>query len=234
MTIQKMKATITGCADLSESAREIQLHTSTPFAFQPGSFVNVFFSLDGKMIRRAYSISSDAVDENNLTLSIRKTPNGTAGRFFWKDNLVGTEIEIQGPLGLNTADKMHHQRVFLFGFGIGVSVIKALAHHITKRPDVHEVVIMTGNRDKQDLLYTSFFEDLSQRFPHVTYHYTMSRALETTPLEHRGYIQDHIAHLNFDNSDVYICGQGVACTALLEKIKATHPTDCTFFVEAFH
>lgn len=234
MNIQKMKATVIGFTDLSESAREVQLQLPTPLPFLPGAFVNVFIPINGEIVRRAYSISSDSADDTHLSLSIRKTPNGVAGQFFWKEDIVGTEIEIQGPLGLNTADKIHHAKVFLFGFGIGISVIKALTHHLARTNTVQSIVIMTGSRDENDVMYKEFFQDVAQKNPHVTYTYIVSRPSPSTPMERTGYIQDHIDNLQFDSSDVYMCGQGKACDDLMAKIKTTHPTDCTFFVEAFH
>lgn len=229
-----MKATITGFTDLSESAREIQLQLPSPFPFMPGAFVNVFFTVDDTKVRRAFSISSDNADETHITLSIRKTPGGLAGEFFWKENIIGTEVEIQGPLGLNTADKIHHTKVFLFGFGIGVSVIKALVHHLVRNKTVRSIDIITGSRDENDVMYKEFFQDVAQKNPHITYTYIVSRPFPHTPAERTGHIQDHIENLQFDNSDVYACGQGKACDDLITKIKTTKPNDCTFFMEAFH
>lgn len=234
MIIQKMKATITGFTDLSESAREIVLHLPTPLPFVAGAFVNVFFTVDGERVRRAYSISSDSSDTNNITLSIRKTPNGAAGKFFWNNDVVGSEIEIQGPLGLNTADKFRHKKIFLFGFGIGVSVIKALLHHLVSDVSVQNITIVTGSRDENNVLYKEFFENASKQFPHVSFLYTISQPSHHTPKENTGYIQEHIADMNFNSSDVYVCGQEQACNDLVEKIRATQPADCAFFVEGFH
>ena len=40
--------------------------------------------------------------------------------------------------------------------------------------------------------------------------------------------------LNFDNADIYICGQEAACTALKSKIESVNPKNSTFFIEDFH
>ena len=49
-----------------------------------------------------------------------------------------------------------------------------------------------------------------------------------------GYIQEHIDGYNFDDADIYMCGQGVACDALHETILKTNPQNCNFFIEDFH
>ncbi|MCR4274921.1 MAG: hypothetical protein NUW02_02630 [Candidatus Campbellbacteria bacterium] len=117
---------------------------------------------------------------------------------------------------------------------MGVSVIKALTHHLAKDSPLREIVIVTGSRDENDVLYKEFFEDVAQKNTNVSYTYTISRPSEHTPLKHTGHIQDHIKNLQFDISDVYVCGQEKACNDLVEKIQMTKPEDCVFFVEAFH
>ncbi len=233
MKIEKMTATISRFTDLSKTAREVRLTLPRPLIFLPGAFINVFFDVSGEKIRRAYSISSDPAENTEITVSIRNVSGGKAGQFFWNDDIVGKKVEIQGPLGLNTIDKMQKPRAFLFGFGIGVSVIKAVAHALVENPRVEEIVIMTGNRDENEVLYKEFFERLAESFPRVSFTYAVTRgnASRGIPI---GYIQDHIGDFDFNDADVYVCGQEAACTALVDTIKQRAPRNSTFLVEAFH
>jgi NAD(P)H-flavin reductase len=233
MKIEKMIATISGVRDLSPTAREIELTLPRPLTFVPGAFINVFFPVAREKIRRAYSISSDPAQNTTITISIRNVSGGKAGQFFWNDDIIGNNVEIQGPLGLNTIDKMQKPRAFLFGFGIGVSVIKAVAHALVNNPRVEEIVIMTGNRDESEILYKEFFERLADSFPHVSFTYALTRGDRSRGIP-IGYIQDHIGDFDFNDADVYVCGQEAACTALVDTIKKKRPSNSAFLVEAFH
>lgn len=234
MKIKKLTATITSFRDLSPTAREITIELPESLDFTAGAFVNTFFDVAGETIRRAYSISSDENDQRHITLSIRKVPSGKAAEFFWKPDIVGSTISIMGPLGINTADKLTKRRLFLFGFGIGISVIMAMLRHALERDDINEIVVMTGARDESESIYLDEIEKLSQTSKQVTFRQVLSRPHHPKAFGSRtGYIQDHIDGLRFDDADVYVCGHKVACDSLVETIQKTHPSECVFHVEAF-
>ena len=137
-----------------------------------------------------------------------------------------------GPLGLNTADKMKSDKVFLFGFGVGAGVVKSLAEHIASRPDLKSLTIVTGNRNIEEILHKDYFDQIAATHKNINVTYVVSDKNQTT--YPTGYIQEHIGNYNFNNADVYMCGQGVACQGLETEIKKTTPQNCNFFIEDFH
>jgi len=233
MNIKNLTGHITNTTDLSPTAKEVTITLTEPITFQAGAFVNLFVEDEGETIRRAFSISSDPGTHPEFTLSIRRSKDGRLSPLFWEKDMIGQPVKIMGPLGLNTADKMTSQRVFLFGFGIGVGVVKSLASHFSKQPDITSLVIMTGNRDNADVMYRDYFDELEKSDKRILVRRVVTNNDGSTDFP-VGYIQDHIDDFNFDDADIYICGQGVACNALQEKIEASKPTNHHFFVEDFH
>lgn len=231
-TIKQLSGVITAIRDLTPTAREYTISPSEPFTFTAGAFVNTFFEHNGKTIRRAFSISSSDADKHSFTLSIRLSPQGELTPILWDNDFTGTTIKLMGPLGLNTAEKMLSKKIYLFGFGIGVGVVKSLADHLVKRPELKELTIVTGSRSIEEILYQDFFDSLTEVHPKVSVKFIVSDKNQS--LYPVGYIQEHIQTYNFDDSDVYMCGQGVACTALETTIKNLQPKNCNFFIEDFH
>lgn len=230
--IKQVEATITKVRDLSPTAREYTLTPHEPLPFTAGAFVNVFLEHNGETIRRAFSMSSSDQDEQSFTISIRLTPDGKMTPILWNEDYTGKTVKLMGPLGLNTADKMQSRKVFLFGFGVGAGVVKSLADHFSRRPNLESLVIMTGNRSTEELLHKDYFDELAQSDQRVTVGYVVSDKTQST--YPTGYIQDHVGRYDFSDADVYICGQKVACDALEQTIEATTPPNCNFFVEDFH
>jgi len=231
--MKKIPAILSAYRDLSPTAREIILTPSEPFPFVAGSFINLFITHEGKTLRRAFSLSSSDRNPDTLSVSVRLSPQGAVTPLFWQESLIGTHVEIMGPLGLNTADKMHHRRVFLFGFGVGAGVVKSLVHHFTETKSVDELTIMTGSRADDDILHKDYFDRCAHTYPFAHLSYVVSQPQPDSPYK-KGYMQEHLGGMDFSNADVYVCGQTVACDALIAEVKKTNPTDCTFFVEAFH
>lgn len=230
--IKQINGTITNVRDISPTAREYTITPAEPLPFVAGAFVNLFVSHDGKIIRRAFSMSSSDHNDQSFTLSIRLSPDGALTPLLWAHDYTGSIVKLMGPLGLNTADKMLSKNVFLFGFGIGAGVVKSLADHIVTRPELESLTIVTGNRSSSEIIHKDYFDKLKANNKKVSVKYVVS---DTHQTEYpTGYIQEHIAEYHFNNADVYMCGQGVACAALEEVIRSTDPQNCKFFIEDFH
>lgn len=233
MKIKKFTGKIIKIIDLSPTSKEVIIRTSVPVDFIPGSFLNVFMTIDGEKVRRAFSISSSHLEQSEISLTIRLSPIGKMSPLFWKKDLTHTELELMGPLGLNTIDKMLRKKIYLFAFGVGIGVVKSIADYFNTKNDIQKIVIVTGSKFEEEVLYQEYFKELQNKSSKVIVKHTVSRPKpESTYL--RGYIQDHVSEFDFDNSDIYICGQEKACLELMEKIKNKNPKDCEFFVEGFH
>lgn len=231
--IKKISATISSVVDLSQTAREITLTLSEPLPFVAGSFVNLFLNHEGKIYRRAFSISSSDTIVDTISISVRLNPKGALTPLLWRDDIVGTKVEVMGPLGLNTANKMTSDKIFLFGFGVGAGVVKSLASHFINKKDIPSLTIMTGNRSEKEILHKDYFDQLTTEHPQVNVQYVVSENELNSPFK-KGYIQEHVGDINFDNSNVYICGQEIACNELISTINKSNPINCSFFIEGFH
>ncbi len=230
MTIKRMDARIADVADLSTSAREVTLQLPEPIGFSPGAFVNVFLEREGKKERRAYSISSSARAQDRIALTIRKGSPGGMSERFWEPSIERVPLSIMGPLGLNTIECITKPRVFLFGFGIGVSVVKGLVEDLLARSWLTELTIVTGSRTEEEVLYREFFDSLNDTRLHTRFVISRPKYLD---YPYRGYIQDHVADLRFDGASVYLCGQGSACTTLRAVIENSGAEGVEFLVESF-
>jgi ring-1,2-phenylacetyl-CoA epoxidase subunit PaaE len=233
MIIKKYTGKITDSIDLSTSAKEIHISLSEPIDFIPGSFMNVFIDVNGEKIRRAFSISSSSDKHDSITVTVRLNPSGAVTPLFWNKNMIGESVELMGPLGLNTVDKMKQNKIYLFGFGVGVGVVKSIADYFSKQQNIENLTIVTGSKFENEILYKDYLDKLSQDSKNISVLHVVSRP-DTESNIPKGHIQDHIDKFDFNNSDVYVCGQDKACNDLVEKIKLKQINNCNFFIEGFH
>jgi NAD(P)H-flavin reductase len=230
MPIKQFKATITNTTDLTQSSKEIGLTLDENLEFLPGAFVNIFLELEGVKERRAYSISSSDTNSSKITLSVRKSIDGKISPMFWDPSIIGKELEIMGPLGMNTVDKITNKKVFLFSFGVGVSVVKSIAKYLLDNDLTDSLIIYMGHRNEEEIIYKEFFDSIVNK---AEIKYILSKPIDDE-FPHKGYIQDFIGNLDFSNSSVYICGQDKACQELKEKIMSSNPDNVQFLIEGFH
>jgi ferredoxin-NADP reductase len=117
---------------------------------------------------RAYSIASSP-DEPDLLFVIKLLKGGRASQ--WVENIlaVGTQVRIQGPLGvfaLHLEAKQH----LLIATGSGVapfrSQITMALKTLAPPPSMH---LVFGVCRSQDLFWTEYFQDLAKKFPSFRY-----------------------------------------------------------------
>lgn len=233
MSIIKTIGTVEKISDLTETAKEVMIRTEQHINFLPGHFVNLFMEISGEKVRRAYSIASENAESNEFSIAIRLNPEGKMSPQFWKNDMLGSKVELMGPLGLNTVDKMKSKIIYLFAYGIGTGVIKSLASHFSKSDQVESLNIVTGSRFEDEIVYQEYFDSLARTNPKIKVLHVVSKPTEKCILA-KGYIQDNIDQFVFNNSDVYVCGQDAACNQLVEKIKSKNPISVNYFIEGFH
>lgn len=225
---------VTSIIDLTYNSREIRLKLKNEMEFLPGSFVNIFTDINGEKIRRAYSISSDRRDKNNITISVKSKNDGLMSQIFWDKNILGRQFDIMGPLGINTSDKINKNKVYFFAFGIGVSVIKSILEDLVTRKNIKEVFVISGSFNEEDIIYKDFFEKMREEYSQIKdVRFVLSNP-EENDYQFKGYIQQNIDDYDFNNSDVYICGQEIACKQLILEIEKKKPKNINFLVESFH
>ena len=177
-------------------------------------------------------MSSDPRQRDSFTISARLLKNGGMSPLFWRDDILNKEIKVMGPMGFNTSNKLGENKIFLFAFGIGVSVIKSIASEMIANPEVKELFIVTGNTNEDEILYKDFLDNLWKNNEKVTVQYVLSKP-KNLNYPYTGHIQDFIEDFDFDNSGVYICGSTKACESLKEKIESMKPENSQIIVEAF-
>ena len=227
-----MFGTVTKITDLSKTAKDITFSLPHDLPFIAGQFVNIFMDIEETKVRRAYSIASSDSVHNEVTLTLRHSPTGVMTPVIWKTDITGMKLEIVGPLGVNTADKLQGETIYLFGYGVGAGVTRSVLDHVIQHSNATKIVVMTGSRSEDEILHKEYFDTMSHIDSRVTVKYVVSNPSMHVYLH--GYIQDHLDNFSFNNADVYMCGHEVACNSLREKIRSKNPKGCTFLVEAFH
>ena len=132
----------------------------------PGQHLPVKISVDGKKIRRTYSICS-LPGEQPLVLGVRVQPGGLFSEFVANELSPGDELEVMPPFGQFHAsvepDSSKTYLAFVAGSGITpvISIIKA-----TLEGEPHaKFVLFYGNRRQSTTMFIDDLYALKNRFP---------------------------------------------------------------------
>lgn len=134
--------------------------------YKSGQFLTLIVPIQGKEVRRAYSLCSSPFIDADLAVSVKRVEKGLMSNWL-PDNLkVGAKVKVMEPMGQFTTEfaknKKRHLVMFAGGSGITpmMSIIKSL---LTQEPDSICSLIYC-NRDIDSIIFKTQFEQLQTQY----------------------------------------------------------------------
>ena len=162
----KVKSVDQETADSMRVTLQVPEKLKEEYDFLPGQHLPIQISVDGKMIRRTYSICS-VPGEQTLVLGVRVQPGGSFSGFIANELAAGDELDVMPPFGQFHANLDAESSKTYLGFaaGSGITPIMSIVRATLEGEPLAKFVLFYGNRRQST---TMFFDDvyaLKNRFP---------------------------------------------------------------------
>ena len=181
--------------------------------YQAGQFLTILFQLNGKEIRRSYSICSAPHLNEPLSIAVKLVENGEISKLLHHKTAVGDILTALHPNGLftYTPEADIKRTVFLFAAGVGITpVFSILKTALTQEHHTH-IVLIYSNRSQSTTLFYEELNDWQHQYPErfkLIFLFSDSKRLQFARLN-VFLIQDlYRQNLQYDPADVicYTCG----------------------------
>ncbi len=135
--------------------------------YRPGQFITLIQTVDGKKIRRAYSLCSAPALGEVPAVTVKRVDKGAMSNHVNDNIKVGDIIETMEPMGTFVLDikEGNKKQVFLFGGGSGITPLLSIAKSILHSEADSSVVLAYANRDIDSIIFKSTIEQLAQQNP---------------------------------------------------------------------
>jgi len=144
------------------------------FKFVPGQFVIANKMIDGKIIRRAYSISSSPFEKKHIELTIKKVENGIFSNYMHDNAKIGDIVDIDGPYGKFVYNDGNDD-ILLISAGCGVAPLMCIVRYVLeKRLDVN-ITLMHSCKKPNEMIFRKKFEELEANHKNFKYFPTITR-----------------------------------------------------------
>lgn len=151
------------------------------FAFEPGQYLTLRAMVDGRELRRSYSICSD----RRLRVGIRRVDGGAFSTWAHQQLKAGDVIESYPPQGrfvLPAAPAGGRHVLFIAG-GSGITPMLALLGALLEREPASRATLIYANRRTASTMFKEELEDLKNRFmTRLSLHLVFSREAVDAPL----------------------------------------------------
>ncbi|MCS6778967.1 MAG: 2Fe-2S iron-sulfur cluster-binding protein [Geminicoccaceae bacterium] len=134
------------------------------FRFTAGQYLTFRRSIEGEEVRRSYSICADP-EEGVLRVGIKRVPGGRFSSWANDKLAPGETLESLPPEGSFTfePDPARARTVLALAAGSGITPVLAIATALLEREPGSNLVLLYGNRTRDDIMFKSALEDLKDR-----------------------------------------------------------------------
>ena len=136
------------------------------YQFLPGQHLPFEVTIDGKKIRRTYSICSGA-DERPLQIGVRVQPGGAFSEFAANELKVGDTLSAMPPSGrFHIELRPEKPRDYVaFAAGSGITPILSMIKSILEGEPESRIILFYGNRRQSTTMFIDDLYALKNRFP---------------------------------------------------------------------
>ncbi len=145
---------------------EIPESLKDQFEYKHGQFLTLKFEVGGKSERRAYSICSSPVVDEEITVAVKKIANGNVSKHITENLQEGDEVEVMEPMGRFTIDldpenKKHYYHV---GGGSGITPLMSIIKTTLAVEPKSKVSLLYANKDQFSIMFAKEFENLEIQY----------------------------------------------------------------------
>jgi len=210
------------------------------YTFIAGQYVNIKLTLNGKEIRRAYSICSSP-ESGELRIAVKAVENGLFSQFANTQLKAGDILEVGKPEGkfIFEPEANKQKNYIAFTSGSGITPVLSIIKSVLKSEPKSSFVLVFGNKTPEDTIFHDELHDLHLKYVNRFFvHYVYSQAKAENALFGRidksvvNYaLNNKHAALEFDK--FYLCGPEKMIESVSNVLKEKNFKESDIMFELF-
>lgn len=163
-----MYLTVVDIIPETPQSKTLVLRSSEALSYQAGQFLTLLFNRSGHEVRRSYSMSSAPGIDTELSITVKRRPNGEVSRYLLDHVRVGDQLESLEPSGRFVLEPPTEQPrdVVMIAAGSGITPLYAMLKTSLKQDPLSRVVLLYSSRSRADTIFFGQLEQLEAQYPH--------------------------------------------------------------------
>ena len=223
----------------TRDAMSVVLERPEGETYAAGQFLTLLLTIDGREVRRSYSLSSSPLDARSpYVVTIKRVTDGLASRWLHETLAPGTRLRVRGPSGSFTwapGDEPEH--LLLVGGGSGITPLMGILRAALAGSKGVRVSLVYANRASDDVIFRDELARLAAIEPRLTVHHVLEQATRAFPCREgrvgRDDLASALAGVAISRSRAYVCGPAPMMTGVVADLRALGFGDDAVRVERF-
>ena len=227
---EAISGTIVGQVALTHDITRIEVQLDRPMSFLPGQFVHVSIeSLPDHS--RSYSFAAPPSEDGRVSFFIRKVPGGLFSSLVNDTDVMGQQVNVQGPSGAFHLRPGQAPLIFVAG-GSGLAPILAILKAAQAQGVTRPTTVLFGAREQKDLYALEELAALARDWnaPFSVVSVLSQEAPDSDWTGPRGLVTEHMPQYLSADTHAYLCGPPAMIDAALVPLRdANIPTEHVHF-----
>ncbi|QHI37435.1 1,2-phenylacetyl-CoA epoxidase, subunit E [Kordia antarctica] len=222
------------------SAVSVEFHVpevlQPSFSFKAGQHITIKTTLNGKEIRRSYSLCATP-KENKIKVAIKEIENGTFSKYANQELTEGTILNVHPPEGKFVYTPSSHKgNIALFAAGSGITPMMSILK--TALEYGNTVALLYGNKSTEETIFHDELIALADKFPNFYLKFVYSQSRTENALTGRidGASVNYVLKNQMkatDFSHYYICGPEEMIATVSDTLTTNEVAKETIHFELF-
>ena len=146
----------------------------------PGQFLTFAAEVDGKRIRRSYTIASSPTQRDYVELTVKREDQGAESCYLHDTVAIGDHLEVSGPAGVFTFTGTEADSIVLISGGVGITPMMCITRYLIDRAFPGDIFFLCGASAPQSFIFREELEYLRKRHANLHIFATVDR-VDGTP-----------------------------------------------------
>jgi ring-1,2-phenylacetyl-CoA epoxidase subunit PaaE len=135
-------------------------------AYKPGQFLTLILPIEGKKVRRAYSMSSSPNRDASIAVTVKRLPGGLFSNYVCDRIKVGDAIEVMEPMGhfVVEPNPLKARELVLIGAGSGITPLMSMLKSVLPVEPKTRVTLLYGSRNEDAIIFRDQLAELQTKY----------------------------------------------------------------------
>ncbi|GGG92930.1 flavodoxin reductase [Polaribacter pacificus] len=234
LTVQKI---IKETSDAVSIIFEVPDSLKESFTFLAGQYITIKKTINGKEIRRAYSICSSP-NSKQLKVAVKAVEKGQFSVYATTKLKEGDQLEVAEPEGKFILKPEANKNYIAFAAGSGITPVLSMVKVVLENQPTASFTLVYGNKSAESTIFKNELEALAEAHPQFKLHYVFSKALSGDAIFGRidkgntnYFVKNTYKDIRFDAA--FLCGPEEMINLVSETLQAAHIDKENIFFELF-
>ncbi|HAT4425604.1 FAD-binding oxidoreductase [Legionella pneumophila serogroup 1] len=207
-----------------------------PFTYYPGQFITLTALINGKTVRRSYTMASTPTQLHYCAITVKREEQGLFSRYLHDEIKEGDLLDVMGPNGKFTFTGEEAKSIVMICGGVGITPMMSIIRYLTDIGWHNDIYLLYCCRTTSEFIFREELEQLQERYLNLHVYASMLRSEGAVWMGLQGlFTKNIISHLVPDIAShrIHVCGPPAMMEAILASLKELNVPADLILTEAF-